>query len=50
MALNKLISFDKSRSISRTETEDTVTLDIKKHQFNQPVQMIKMLKNNNQHK
>ena len=26
MALNKLISFDKSRSISRTETEDTVTL------------------------
>ena len=30
MALNKLTSLDKSRSISRTETEDTVTLDIKK--------------------
>ena len=29
MALNKLTSFDKSRSSSRTETEDTVTLDTK---------------------
>ena len=30
MALNKLTSLDKSRSSSRTETEDTVTLDTKK--------------------
>ena len=30
MALNKLTSLDKSRSSSRTETEDTVTPDTKK--------------------
>ena len=30
MALNKLTSLDKSRSSSRTEKEDTVTLYIKK--------------------
>ena len=29
MALNKLTSLDKSRSSSITETEDTVTADIK---------------------
>ena len=29
MALNKLTSLDKSRSSSRTETEDTVTSDTK---------------------
>ena len=30
MALNKLPSLDKSRSSSKTETEDTVKLDTKK--------------------
>ena len=30
MDLNKLTSLDKSRSSSRNETEDTVTLDTKK--------------------
>ena len=30
MALNKLTSLDKSRSYSKTETEDTVKLDTKK--------------------
>ena len=30
MELNKLTSLDKSRSYSRTETEDTLTLDTKK--------------------
>ena len=48
MALNKLPSLDKSRSSSKTETEDTVKLDTKKYQCHQPVQMIKILKNNNQ--
>ena len=32
MALNKLTSLDKSRSSSKTETEDTVKLDTKKDQ------------------
>ena len=50
VALNKLTSLDKSRSSSKTETEDTVTLDTKKYQCHQPVQMIKILKNNNQQK
>ena len=50
MALNKLTPLDKSRSSSRTETEDTVTPDTKKDQFHQPVNMIKILKNNNQQK
>ena len=48
MALNKLTLLDKSRSSSKTETEDTVKLDTKKDQYHQPVQMIKILKNNNQ--
>ena len=30
MALNKLNSLDKSRSYSKTDTEDTVTLETKK--------------------
>ena len=50
MALNKLPSLDKSRSSSRTETEDTVTLDTKKDQFHKPVQMIEILKKKNQQK
>ena len=50
MALNKLTSLDKSRSSSRTETEDTVTLDTKKDQFHKPVQMIEILKKKNQQK
>ena len=48
MALNKLTSLDKSRSYSKTETGDTVTLDTKKDQCHQIVKMIKILKNNNQ--
>ena len=43
-ALNKLTSFDKSRSSPRTETEYTVTPDTKKNKFHQPVQMIRILK------
>ena len=50
MALNKLTSLDKSRSSSKTEIEETVTLDTKKYQCHQPVQMIKILNNNNQQK
>ena len=50
MALNKLTSLDKSSSSSRTEIEETVTTDTKKDQFHQQVQMIKISKNNNQHK
>ena len=50
MALNKLTSLDKSRSSSRTETEDTVKPQNKKDQFYQPVQMIQIPKNNNQKK
>ena len=42
MARNKLPSLDKSRSSSKTETENTVKLDIKKYQYNQPVQIIKI--------
>ena len=42
MALNKLPSLDKSRSSSKTETEDTEKLDPKKYQYYQPVQMIKI--------
>ena len=37
MALNKLTSFNKSRSYSRTETEYTLKQDTKKYQFRQPV-------------
>ena len=48
MALNKLTSLDKSRSSSKTEIEETVTLDTKKYQCHQPVQMIKILNNKNQ--
>ena len=48
MALNKLPSLDKSRSSSKTETEDTVKLGTKKDQFHQTVQMIKILNSNNQ--
>ena len=50
MALNKLTSLDKSGYSSKTETEDTVTLDTKKDQFHQPVHMIKILKNKTQQK
>ena len=50
MALNKLTLLDKSRSSSGTETEYTVTPNTKKDEFHQPVQMIKILKNNNQQK
>ena len=42
MALNKLTSFNKSRSYSRTETEYTLKQDTKKYQCHQPVQMIKI--------
>ena len=48
MALNKLPSLDKSKSSSKTETEDTVKLDTTKYQYHQSFQMIKILKNNNQ--
>ena len=50
MALNKIPSLDKSRSSSKTETEDTVKPDTNKNQYHQPVQMIKISKNNNQQK
>ena len=50
MALDKLTSFDKSRSSSRTETEDTVKPQTKKDQFHKPVYMIKIPKNNNHKK
>ena len=48
MELNKLLSLDKSRSSSKTETEDTLKLDTKKDQCHQPVQVIKILNNSNQ--
>ena len=48
MTQNKLTSLDKSRSSSRTETEDTIKPQTKKDQFNQTVQMINTPKNNNQ--
>ena len=44
MVLNKLPSLDKSRSSSKTETEDTVKLNTKNDQYHQPVQMIKNMK------
>ena len=50
MALNKLPSLDKYGSSSKTETENTVKLDTKKHHYHQPVQMIKIWKNKNQQK
>ena len=42
MAPNKLPSLNKSRSYSKTETENTVKLDTKNDQYHQPVQMIKI--------
>ena len=48
MELNKLTLLDKSRSFSKTETEDIFKLDTKKYQCHQSVKMITQLKKKNQ--